>query len=138
MTTSQDPTDLPAVAAKLIETIDDLTRAIQDLLQRTARSETHLKIMWVFVALVVFLTGGMAVTYYQQVQTTNALNDTRNEVLCPWNAIFIGSYNPTSRAEGPDRDAYEAAFVVIRDSYRRLGCTTPFVPPPTSRSTPPK
>lgn len=135
--TAPDPADLPAVALRLIETIKDLTTAIEDLLSRTARSERREKIMWGVIALVLVLTGAMASTYYQQAQTSKALDDTRNEVLCPWNSIFLGSYNPSSRAPGPDREAYEASFVIIRDSYVRLGCTTPWVPPPTTRSSPP-
>lgn len=133
----QDPADLPAVAAKLIETIAELTEAIQDLLRRTARSETHIRVMWGVVGVVVFLAGGMSALFYQQSQTNARLDDTRSGVLCPLYSVFLGSYNPSTRAPGTDRDTYEATFAVIRDGYKDLGCTTPLVPPATSRSNPP-
>lgn len=134
--TAPDPKDLPAVAARLIQTIDGLTEAIHDLLRRTSRSETQLKIMWVVVGLVVFLAGGMSLTYYQQAQTDRSLTATRSE-LCSLYSVFLGSYNPSTRQAGPDRDAYEAAFVSFREGYLRLECTSPFVPPATPRSSPP-
>lgn len=135
--TAPDPNDLPAVAARLIETIDDLTKAIQDLLSRTARSERREKMMWGVIGLVAALAVGMSLTYYQQIQTSKSLDATRGDVLCPLYSIFLGSYNPSTRASGADRDSYEAAFVVIRDGYERLECTLPLVPPATPRSSPP-
>ena len=135
--TAPDPNDLPAVAARLIETIEGLTESIHDLLRRTTRSETHLKIMWVVVGFVILLAGGMSVTYYQQAQTDRSLTATRSE-LCSLYSVFLGSYNPSTRAEGLDRDTYEAVFMTFREGYSRLECTTPYVPPATPRPSPPR
>ena len=127
--TAQDPTDLPAVAAKLIETIDELTKAIQDLLHRTARSEKQTRRQWVVIGLIAVVTAFSGVNYYQQAQT-------RSE-QCSMYSVFLGSYNPSTRAEGAGRDAYESALAAFREGYLRLGCTTPYVPPATPRSSPP-
>ena len=136
--TAQDPTDLPAVAAKLIETIDELTKAIQDLLHRTARSEKQTRRQWIVIGLIAVVTAFSGITYYQQIQTSQTLDATRGDVLCPTWAVFLGSYNPSTRAEGADREYYEETFVVIRDGYKQLGCTLPLVPPATPRSSPPR
>jgi hypothetical protein len=143
--TEPDPADLPAVAAQLIRTIDDLTKSIKELLDRTARSEEQIarsekqtRWQWVVIGAIAILFAIQGFTTYQQVQTSTRLDDTRSGVLCPLFSVFLGSYNPTTRAAGTDRETYEATFAVIREGYRDLGCTTPFVPPPTSRSTPPK
>jgi len=138
MTAPQDPTDLPAVAAQLIKTIDELTKSIQELLHRTARSEKQTKWQWVVIGAISILFAVQGFTTYQQVQTSARLDDTRSGVLCPLFSVFLGSYNPTTRAAGADRETYEATFAVIRGGYRDLACTTPFVPPPTTRVTPPK
>ncbi len=143
MTTAQDPTDLPAVASQLIKTIDELTKSIQELLHRTARSEEQIarserqtRWQWVVIGLIAVLFAVQGFTTYQQVQTNNRLDDTRAEVLCPVWSIFLGGYNPATRAPGRDRDTYTATYGVIRDGYDRLGCTTPLVPPPSTRVTP--
>lgn len=136
MTAPQDPTDLPAVASQLIKTIDELTKSIHELLHRTARSEKQTRWQWVVLAAVSILFAVQGVTTYQQIQTSSTLDDTRGEVLCPVWSIFLGGYNPSTRAPGRDRDTYEATYAVIRDGYNRLGCTTPLVPPPTTRVTP--
>jgi hypothetical protein len=152
MTTSQDPTDLPAVAARLIDTIDELTKSINELLHRTARSEEEIarskkqtRWQWAAILAVAVLFAIQGFTTYQQVQTSRAtiqnsqaLASVQGDVLCPVWAVFLGGFNPSTRAPGPDRATYEATYAVIRDGYNRLGCTTPFVPPPTTRVTPPK
>jgi hypothetical protein len=61
---------------------------------------------------------------------------TRAEVLCPLFGIFLGSYDPNSRTEGPAREAYEQAFTTIRHVHADvLHCTDPIVP---GRSSSPK
>jgi len=135
--TAPDPNDLPAVAARLIETIEGLTESIQDLLHRTARSEKQARWQWLVIGLIAVVTVFSGITYYQQIQTSKSLDATRGDVLCPLYAVFLGSYNPSTRAPGADRDTYEATFVVIRDGYERLDCTLPLVPPATPRSSPP-
>jgi len=141
--TAQDPTDLPAVAAQLIKTIDELTKSIQELLHRTARSEKQTRWQWVVIAAVVLIFAVQGVTTYQQIQTnrttvqnSQTLASVQGDVLCPLYAVVLGGYNPTTRTEGRDRDTYQATYAVMRDGFARLGCTTPLVPPPTSRATP--
>jgi hypothetical protein len=145
MTAPVDPKDLPGVALQLIETIDELTKSINELLHRTARSEEQIarserqtRWQWVVITAIAVLFTVQGVTTYQQVQTSNRLDDTRAGVLCPLFSVFLGSYNPTTRAAGADRETYEATFAVIRGGYHDLACTTPFVPPPTTRPAPPK
>ena len=138
MTEPQDPTDLPAVAARLIKTIDDLTKSIHELLERTAKSERQTRWQWVVIAAIAVLFAGGGLMAYQQLQTDRTLAETRGDVLCPIYAVWLGAYNPSSRAPGPDRTTYEATYVVMRDGYNRLGCTNPLVPPPTTRPDPPR
>jgi len=144
-----DPKDLPAVALQLIQTIDELTKSIQELLHRTtrseeqiARSERQTRWQWVVIAAIAILFTIQGFTTYQQIQTNQALIETSNSVvltraeMCTMYSVFLGSYNPSSRAEGVDRATYEGAYASFRAGYKRLACTAPLVPPPTSRATP--
>jgi hypothetical protein len=136
--TEPDPTNLPAVAAKLITTIDGLTAAINDLLRRTARSERFIAFTVAGLVLDLGLTIVAGFLMYSQYSTNATLEDTRGEVLCPLYSVFLGSYNPSTRSPGTDRKTYEDTFQVIRDGYQHLGCTSPLVPPATPHAAPPK
>jgi len=140
--TEPDPADLPAVALQLIQTIDKLTKSIDELLHRTARSERQTRWQWVVIAAIAILFTVQGFTTYQQIQTNQALIETSNSVvltraeMCTMYSVFLGSYNPSSRAEGVDRATYEGAYASFRAGYKRLACTSPLVPPATSRATP--
>jgi len=82
-------------------------------------------------------TGGFVFLFYNQNRTADALDDTRNQVLCPLFAGWLGTYNPNSRAPGHDRDTYEDVFAQMRGTYQHLACTTPLVPKPTPTTPPP-
>lgn len=73
-----------------------------------------------------------AETTRQQQEIVAQQESTRSDVLCPLFAIFLGAYDPTSRAEGYARDSYEDAYRIMRDVYGKvLHCTQPPVPPRT-------
>jgi hypothetical protein len=134
--TEPDPSNLPAVAKELIITIAGLTSAIQDLLRRTTRSERLIAftVMGLILDLCLTIVAGFLV--YSQYSTNAALDDTRSEVLCPLYSVFLGSYNPNTRAAGQDRKTYEDTFQVIRAGYAHLGCTSPLVPPAIPHAAP--
>ena len=139
----EDPADLPAVAARLITTIDELTKSIHELLERTAKSEKQTRWQWVAIVAIALLFAVQGFSTYQQVQTNKAVIEasksagaTRSE-LCSLYSVFLGSYNPSTRAPGTDRDTYELTYKTFREGYNRLECTTPYVPPATPRSSPP-
>lgn len=73
-----------------------------------------------------------AETTRQQQEIVAQQETTRSDVLCPLFAIFLGAYDPTSRAEGYARDSYEDTYRIMRDVYGKvLHCTQPPVPPRT-------
>lgn len=82
---------------------------------------TRIKIRWI-IALVVFdliLSGAVTVGYFK-------IREIVNNAICPLFSIFVGSYDPESRAPGPGRDVYEDNFRKIRVIYYDvLTCTTP-------------
>lgn len=129
--------ELTKSAGELTVSVKTLTETVEKLVARMERSEKHRQGMWLVLAVLFVLTIGMSITYYQQTQTSKTLGATRAE-LCSLYSVFLGSYNPSSRQAGPDRVAYEAAFVTFREGYLRLECTLPYVPPPTTRPNPPK
>jgi hypothetical protein len=53
----------------------------------------------------------------------------RSQVLCPMYKIFLGSYAPSTRNPGPDRDKYEATFNDMRIQFQSLQCAGELVPP---------
>lgn len=143
--TEPDPTDLPAVASKLITTIGELTRAIQMLMDRAEESErkiaaTEKKIeasetkvedttrrvkgnerrahtIRVLVLFDILATVlGFILGYY--IFHTNARIDT----MCPVYSWAIGSYAPQTRSAGPDRDQYIQWFDLMHAKFAGLAC----------------
>jgi hypothetical protein len=144
--TEPDPTDLPAVASKLITTIGELTRAIQMLMDRADAAEARLKatedlaksntnrtkrnerkahtIRILVAADIMFTLVGSVLVYY--LVHTNF----RIDAVCPYAAFDIGTYAPLSRAAGPARDQYVASFDKMRAEFIDLDCGSayPIVP----------
>lgn len=105
--------------------VDGLGQAIDE---ERARGRNLRRVLVAVVVSIVVGFGGLGGVWYVQAQRTLLVD----RVLCPLYALFLGSYAPESRAEGPDRERYEAAFVTIREGYRELGCEErqPVVPAP--------
>lgn len=128
--------ELLTLAASLTAAVDGLRESIESLLKRTRRSEKVIASIIVTIIVDVIFTGGFIFLFYNQNRTADALDDTRNQVLCPLYASWLGTYNPNSRSPGPDRDTYIDVFSQMRTQYQHLSCTTPLVPKPTP-TTPP-
>lgn len=159
--TEPNPTDLPAVASKLIESIGELTRAIQMLMDRAEASERKIAATEKTVAdtqelaeantkrvktnehKANFLRGlllfdmlltvlGFLLGFY--IFHTNA----RIDAVCPYAAFDIGTYAPQTRSPGVDRDQYIDSFNTMRAEFLDLDCGSkyPIVPgaahPPTA------
>jgi hypothetical protein len=151
--TEPDPKDLPAVALRLITTIDGLTKAIQNLLDRAEASERKIaatekkvedtekvakantqrvktnehKANFLRILLVfdMFLTAlGFVLGFY--IFHTNG----RIDAVCPYAAFDIGTYAPQSRSPGPARDQYIDSFNKMRAKFIELDCGAayPIVP----------
>lgn len=139
MTEDSGRESLVAVAATLTVTVDGLRESVDSLVKRAQRSERVVASVVVTVIVDLLFTVGLLFLWHSQTQTSEALDDTRSQVLCPLYAVFLGAYNPDSRAPGLDRQKYEDVFTTIRRSYVYLQCTTPLVPKPTpTTSAPPK
>lgn len=122
-------TTLAARAAALAGSVTELRGAVEWLDRRANRSRRVLAIAVAGLVLDLVLSVAVGFALLAQVETSKRQDVVQSEVLCPLYAIFIGSYRPESRTEGPDRQKYEEAFTVIRGSYAKLGCTGPPVPP---------
>lgn len=125
------PRGAAAAVAPLVEAIGSLRKAVEGLEARADRAQR--RVVGIVVAIVIDLlfTGGFAVLYISQEQTAAQVADTRNEVLCPLYASWLGTYNPITRSPGLDRATYENVFGQMRSQYEHLQCTTPLVPKPT-------
>jgi hypothetical protein len=129
--------ELLAVATSLTEVVNGLRASVDALVTRAEKSERRIFGIVLAVILDLSLTVGLLFLWHSQAQTSNALDDTKSQVLCPLYSAFLGSYNPNTRAPGLDRQTYENIFAQFRTSYQHLGCTTPLVPKPTPTTQPP-
>lgn len=123
-------------AKVLGDRVASLTLAVDQLDRRTVRNERIQ--MWVVFGLLLDLVLSIAVALVVANQFSAAADikaavereaTTRNQGVCPVYALLVGGYNPASRAEGADRDAYIQTYKTIRDAYTALECKQAPVPP---------
>lgn len=133
---SEDRDTLANQAKALTGTIEVLASAVDQLERRSTRSERMTIAVAFGLGLDLVLSVAVALLVNNlfgvntQLQTTiDREAITRQEVLCPFYGLLLGSYNPSTRAEGADRDSYVRAFVTLRAGYDRLSCVNPIVPP---------
>lgn len=134
------PDRLLEQAKVLADRVGELSTAVEQLDRRTNRSERVVIVGVAILVLVLLLSVGLIVGFFQlrftadQVAETQARELlTREETLCPFFSLVLGSYNPNSRAEGPARQTYIEQFEAMRRGYAALDCTDPLVPPPLPR-----
>lgn len=83
--------------------------------------KTRIKIRWLIGLVILDLVLSAAV-FWSYITIRRVVND----ALCPMFSIFVGSYDPESRAPGPGRDVYEDNFRKIRVIYYDvLTCSQP-------------
>jgi len=130
-------------AQALADTVGVLAEAVDKLNTRTNKTERTT--IWVALGLAVDLVLSVAVAVLVSSQISVASDvqlavaresATRQDALCPLYGLLLGSYNPSSRAEGAARDQYNEAFQVMRGAYNSLDCTNPVVPPRLEPTTP--
>lgn len=123
-------------ARLLGERIAGLSLAVEQLDRRTNRSE-KITIGVVFgLILDLILSVAVALVLGAQFSTNAKLEDantrleaTVTEGICPVYGLVLGSYNPLTRKEGAERDAYVQSFKVMNEAYKSLKCPTAIVPP---------
>lgn len=132
---------LASRADLLGEKVDSLTYEVSHLNRRQGRTErlsvrtaSVLALLIVLAMLVGVLAWQQWVTRDQVAQLVQREVKTRDEALCPLAALLLGTYDPSSRPEGPARDKYEENFRIQRSAYAALNCTNPVVPPRTSQT----
>jgi len=116
--------ELSANAVTLARSVATLNDSINGLMRRTARSERAIAMTVIGLLLDVALTVVAAYLVWGQYATQN-----RVDSVCPLYGYILGSYNPSTRNAGPDRDAYNESFSEMRAGYINLQCTSPIVPP---------
>jgi len=134
------PDRLIEQAKVLADRVGALSDAVDHLDRRTNRSERVVIGVVIGLALCIVLSVAMAITFIQIRVTADAVAETqaretrtREETLCPFFSLVLGSYNPNSRAEGEARQTYIEQFEAMRRGYAALDCTGPIVPPPIPR-----
>lgn len=130
------PEQLAAHARALTDNVAQLKLSVEQLDRRTGQNEKVTVAVVVGLLLDLVLSVVAAFLLATQYSTNDRLQaaieretKTREEALCPLYGLIVGSYNPTSRAEGAARDAYNAAFDRLREAYAVLECKTTPVPP---------
>jgi hypothetical protein len=149
-TPEADPDRLAALAQQALSLAQEYTALAEasgdqfvDLAKRARRSRLQIRILWVLVALVLALAGGLAgavvgvvnndhrisvLTHRLDVQQTV----TRRNSLCPLYTLLLASETPAARAAAPDKAAYDHAAMVIRAGYDALKCSDFVAVPPTA------
>jgi hypothetical protein len=119
-----------AVQAKaLADTVGVLAKAVDQLDKRATKGERIN--VWVSLGLAVDLVLSIAVALVVSglVGVIDRERSTRQDAMCPLYSLLLGSYNPSSRAEGGDRDTYNQVFITLQRSYDSLDCDDPIAPP---------
>lgn len=123
-------------AKALTDEVAGLTLAVEHLDHRTNRNERVQAFVVFGLLLDLVLSVAVALVVGNQIAASNDLKVavqheevTRNQGVCPIYSLLLGSFNPATRAEGPDRDAYIKIFQNIDASYRALECKQAPVPP---------
>lgn len=120
--------DLAEQAGALTNEVEKLAIAVDQLGSRTDRTERITMIVVLGLVLDLVMSGVVAFALYNSFQTSQRENETRQEALCPFFDLIVGSYDPESRPPGPARDKYEASFVEMRHARDTLDCNGPLVP----------
>ncbi len=131
-----DVPELSVGVAELKGEVRGLRLAVEQFEPRVTRAErvsTRTAMAATIIAILVVAVGFVG---YRGIRSDQEIAQTNQRVdgLCPILALVVGGYDPETRAAGPDRDEYIKSFVVMREAYSNLGCTTPFVPPRQSSS----
>ena len=136
MTAEEARVELAVQAQALADTVGVLAEAVDNLNRRTNKTEKTTILVALGLAVDLVLSIAVAVLVWSQITVSSDLQaaiaretSTRQDALCPLYGLLLGSYNPTSRAEGPARDQYNEAFQVMRAAYNSLDCESPVVPP---------
>lgn len=134
------PDRLIEQAKVLADRVSGLSEAIEHLDRRTNRSEKVVLWVSIVLALTIVLAIALGIAFIQLHATSVAVQDTqtrevatREETLCPFFSLVLGTYNPNSRPEGAARQTYIEQFEAMRRGYAALDCTAPLVPPATPR-----
>jgi hypothetical protein len=131
-------------AKALTDEVAGLTLAVEHLDRRTNRNEKVQAFVVFGLLLDLVLSVAVGLVVGNQIAAANDVKTavereqvTRNQGVCPIYALLLGSYNPNTRIEGPDRDAYIKIFQNIDASYRALECKQAPVPPRADQSATP-
>lgn len=123
-------------AADLASEVGRLSLTLEQSRRRQDRQRLGLQITVVGLVLDVILSLAAIWILHTQSAQNARLEKVTNDALCPMFSLFLGSYNPDSRAPGVGREAYEDAYSELRRIYGPvLGCATAIVPPRTDQST---
>lgn len=135
--------DLAEQAKVLADRVGALSGAVEQLDQRTNRSEKVVIAVVAVLLLTLFLSIIVAFVLLQQRDTQHDVasavareSKTRQEGLCPLYGLLLGTYKPESRPEGEARQLYMEQFDVMRTAYATLDCKGPVVPGATTQPTP--
>lgn len=136
MTDDEARVSLAIQAKALADTVGVLAEAVDNLNRRTNKTERNTILVALGLGVDLVLSIAVAVLVTSQISVAGDLQSaiaretsTRQDALCPLYGLLLGSYNPTSRAEGAARDQYNKAFQVMQAAYNSLDCATPVVPP---------
>lgn len=108
---------LANAAAILTKTVAALSDDIDVLARRAKRAEWFIKLITVSLILDFILT--LSVSY---LVANNITTQSRIATICPLYAFTLGTYAPTTRKTGADRDQYVQQFSDMRDKFENLGC----------------
>jgi len=130
-------TELLAVVGTLKERLTEVEEDQGGTNRRVKRNESKANFLRALLVFDIAMTLFVTLLYWREFQTNRQLDATQSKVLCPLYSIFLGAYNPDTRPAGQPRQTYEDDYVIIREGYRILACTTPIVPPAIPHAAPP-
>jgi len=124
-------------AKMLASKLDNMSTRVGDLADAfsvvTLSQNRKITLMSVVIGLLVVLGILVIIALVNGNNNDERLEGVVQQAICPENAFLLGGFDPSTRAEGPARQAYIESMAGMAAGREVLNCTDKLVPPRITR-----